>query len=69
MTEKIFTLYWRTGERNVVTGQTISDAMGRSGYDNGSARALDFWEYGNDSAYAWDDKSRTWYSERRGTEV
>jgi len=40
MTDKTFTLYWRTGTREVVTGKDTADAMTRAGYGGGATRAL-----------------------------
>jgi hypothetical protein len=37
-----YTLYWKDGHREIVTGTSISDACMRAGYCNGAIAALDF---------------------------
>jgi hypothetical protein len=55
-----FTLYWRTGERNVVKGPDVASAMTLSGYGGGAVRALDFWARGDDQDWEWNDEKREW---------
>lgn len=55
-----FTLYWRTGDREVVQGRTIAEAMTMAGYSGGVLRALDFHASGETNEYAWDAKTREW---------
>jgi hypothetical protein len=61
MTEQKFTLYWLTGDREVVSGQNAADAMTKAGYSHGSLPALDFWEHGdNNNNYEWSQSDRRW---------
>lgn len=55
-----FTLYWRTGKREVVQGRTAEEAMNLAGYGGGALRALDFWANGDDSEWAWVPDTREW---------
>ena len=53
---KKFTLYWLTGDREVVEGYTPSQAMTLAGYSQGAVRALDFYSSGDCNDYQWDGK-------------
>lgn len=53
-----FTLYWRTGDREVVEGRNPAEAMTRAGYSGGAVAALDFWARGDDSKYSWNPSAR-----------
>jgi hypothetical protein len=55
-----FTLFWRTGEREVVQGRTIAKAMTLAGYGSGALPALDFYASGNDNRYKWNATIREW---------
>lgn len=55
-----FTLYWRTGDREVVEGRTPEEAMTLAGYGAGAVPALDFWARGDDSKYSWNPSAREW---------
>lgn len=55
-----FTLFWRTGQREIVRGRTIAEAMTLAGYGGGAVRALDFYAKGESDAYRWDEKAREW---------
>lgn len=55
-----FTLYWRTGKRDVFAGRNISDAFRRAGYGGGAIRALDFYADGDDDKYAWNTVTKEW---------
>ncbi len=57
-----FTLYWKTGDRNVVEGRSIAEAMTLGGYSSGAVRALDFWAHGDDHKYVWNKAARQWTS-------
>lgn len=58
--EKLFTVYWRDGLKNLLKGETIEEAMRNGGYGAGSLGAVDFYANGHDDAYTWDHKTRTW---------
>lgn len=55
-----FTLYWRTGHREVVQGRNAAEAMTLAGYGGGAIRALDFWARGEDHNYTYDPATREW---------
>jgi hypothetical protein len=55
-----FTLYWRGGDKEVVTGKTIADAMNNRGYGHGALAALDFYMPGEDDDYTWSKETRQW---------
>lgn len=61
---KTFTLYWLTGDKEKVTGDTIADAMTLAGYSSGAVRALDFYAEGDftevDPKYQWNALDRSW---------
>lgn len=57
---KTFTLYWKTGEREIVKGRDAAEAMTLAGYSGGAVAALDFYAAGEDTAYAWEKDSREW---------
>ena len=38
---KKFELVWKDGQKEIVQGETISDAFNRAGYGAGAIRALD----------------------------
>ena len=62
-----FTLYWLAGEREVVEGRDIGEAMTLAGYGGGAARALDFWSYGEDHKYEWNTADRQWRTKHEET--
>lgn len=57
---KTFTLYWRTGDRELVQGRSPAEAMTLAGYGGGAIRALDFYANGDDRDYTWNCVSREW---------
>jgi hypothetical protein len=57
---KIFTLYWRDGKREIVTGTSPVEAMNRAGYGAGAVAALDFYAEGDDKDYVWDQDKHDW---------
>jgi hypothetical protein len=57
-----FTLYWRTGDREVIEGETVARAMTAAGYGGGAIGALDFYAYGDNHEYVWDALSHEWVS-------
>jgi hypothetical protein len=59
---KKFTLYWKTGQREVVKGDTIAHAMMLAGYGGGALGALDFFAHGDDDGYVWDSQKHNWVS-------
>jgi hypothetical protein len=61
-TQRIYTLYWLDGKRELVKGSDIADAVTHAGYGEGALRALDFFAKGDDfSCYVW--KENRWQKE------
>jgi hypothetical protein len=58
--DKTFTLYWRTGDREIVHGRDVAEAMTRAGYGGGSVRELDFYANGDNDNYVWNPAERKW---------
>lgn len=52
---KPFTFYWGGGKREILIGETVSDAANRAGYGNGALAALDFFAEGAEEDYEWLD--------------
>ena len=57
---KTFTLYWLTGDKEIVQGMDVADAVRRSGYGGGALRALDFWEEGTSENWTWNPTTHRW---------
>jgi hypothetical protein len=55
-----WTIFWRTGQRTVVTGMTVADALTRAGYGAGAVPAIDFHTPGDCPDYTWDATKRDW---------
>jgi hypothetical protein len=56
-----YTLFWLTGDSEIVKGDSPSQAMTLAGYSNGALRALDFWHPDDvRDQYEWDAQKRTW---------
>lgn len=55
-----YTLYWLTGDRQIVRGNDPAQAMTLAGIGNGALPALDFYAAGDDHDYEWDTKNRKW---------
>lgn len=61
MDKKEYTLFWLTGETQIVTGSSPSEAMNNAGIGQGALRALDFYSEGDKRAnYTWDKDKRSW---------
>jgi hypothetical protein len=58
--DRQFTLYWLTGDREVIQGSTIESAFTSAGYSAGASRALDFYAHGDNHEYTWDKDKVTW---------
>lgn len=57
---KTYTLYWRTGKREIVQGDDPAQAMTLRGYSNGAVAALDFYADGENHDYKWDHIKGRW---------
>jgi len=55
-----YTIYWRTGRRELVRGDGVAQAMTLAGYGGGAVRAIDFYASGDDRNYEWDKDKREW---------
>lgn len=58
--DRTFTLYWRTGTRELIKGRNVAEAMTLAGYGGGATRALDFWAEGDDREWTWIPATREW---------
>lgn len=48
-----YTFYWRTGQREVLEGDSPLEAVRRRGYGAGAMSAVDFYKEGDDHSYDW----------------
>ena len=55
-----FTLFWKTGQREVVEGRSAAQAMTLAGYSAGAVGALDFWAKGDCRDYVWSNDDHRW---------
>ena len=61
--EKQFTLFWLTGETEIVKGKDIATAMNNAGIGNGALRALDFYAEGDkEKDYTYVNANKGWQS-------
>lgn len=59
--ERVFTLYWLTGETQVVAGPDIATAMNNAGIGAGALGALDFHSEGTpDPDWYWNKDKHSW---------
>lgn len=60
---KEFTLFWLTGESEIVKGNDVANAMTLAGFGGGAVRALDFYANGDKrNEYVWNEEIRNWVS-------
>jgi hypothetical protein len=58
---KTFTLFWLTGQSEIVNGTDIASAMNNAGYSAGALGALDFYANGDErEKWVWNMSERTW---------
>lgn len=57
---KIFILYWKTGQKETIRGETIAQAFTLAGYSTGAIRAVDFFSTNPDETYTWNERTRQW---------
>ncbi len=63
MEKKTFTLFWLTGDSELVKGYDIAHAITSAGYGAGAMGALDFHAPGDQKKdYTWDPIKKTWKS-------
>lgn len=59
--EKTFTIFWLTGETQIVRGCDAASAMNNAGIGHGAIRAMDFYSDGDKrEKYQWNKEKRTW---------
>lgn len=59
--ERVFTLYWLTGDTQAITGPDIATAMDNAGISTGALGALGFWAAGPQNPdWYWDHNDHTW---------
>ena len=57
---KFWTLYWRSGNHQFLTGPTIEAAFTKAGYGAGAISVLDFYKEGLNFDYVWLSDSKEW---------
>jgi hypothetical protein len=63
-----FTVYWRSGQRDIVKGKDLADALTHAGYGQGAIPAMDFHCNGIDDSYEWNRETKEWdRKEKDGT--
>lgn len=55
-----FTVYWKHGERSVITGKTIEEAFGRAGFGQGAIAAVDWYDNTDVATHEWDTIAKKW---------
>lgn len=58
--KKTWTIYWRSGDKTVITGPTIENAFSSAGYGGGAISAVDFYMEGDDSSYTYNKTTHEW---------
>lgn len=59
----MYTLFWKDGKAEIVTGTSVANAMTQAGYSNGAVPALDFWSVGDKrDEYTWNSMTHDWNS-------
>jgi hypothetical protein len=58
--EKLYTLYWLDGKREVVVGTSIANAFARAGYFGGALAALDWYDAGATDTHVYSCTEKTW---------
>lgn len=60
--KKTYTLFWLTGDTQLVEGEDVSSAMNNAGIGAGALRALDFYSEGDQRHdYFWNNNTRNWH--------
>lgn len=68
--ERVFTLYWLTGDAQTVTGPDIATAMNNAGIGAGALGALGFWAAEpRDPDWYWDHNDHAWRRKSEDTDV
>ena len=62
---KTYTLYWLTGNTEVVKGDSIQEAFSRAGYGSGALQGLDFYEENsNEDEWVFDAENNRWKNKK-----
>lgn len=61
--EKVFTLFWLNGSKNIVRGEDINTAYTKAGFGAGAMPALDFYANGENDEYEF-IKGKGWVSKK-----
>jgi len=56
----MYTFYWLDGKRDVLEGDSISNAFLKAGYGAGAMAALDFICNGDNNEYCWNKNKNIW---------
>lgn len=65
-TEKQYTVYWLSGERTVISGESISNAFMKAGYGGGAPIAIDWYDDGVTDTHEWDIVNKQWVLKNKG---
>ncbi len=67
---KTYTIFWLTGETQLVKGDKPHEAMNNAGIGTGAIRAMDFYAEGDKrNEYEWNKEMYTWKKKSVETEV
>jgi len=55
-----YSIYWRNGKREIVTGTSITDACRNAGIGAGALEAMDFFMPGSKDTHKWNKETREW---------
>jgi hypothetical protein len=59
--DKQYTIFWLTGETQVIEGDTPAHAFNNAGIGAGALRAVDFYREGTKTEdYIWDKDNHSW---------
>lgn len=59
-TNNKFTIYWKDGSRNVITGVTVEDAFTAAGYSAGAVSAIDWYDNGISQTHHYNTETKEW---------
>ena len=64
---KEFTIFWRTGDAQIVKGEKASEAMNNAGIGAGALAAMDFYAEGDQrNKWEYNKEERNWSKKKKG---
>lgn len=57
---KEFTIFWFSGDKEVVIGRNEKEAFNNAGYGNGAVKAVDFIANGDNREYSFNKETHSW---------